>query len=276
MTDQQMIVPLCSNTLQSRNETTMSVFESCAETFQGDNDEMMKCISSALESELSERKYQEHEWLLVIAGALVFFMQTGFAMLCAGCVRKKNVQNTMLKNLLDACGAAIAWFLVGYAFAYGDSGNGEVTFLGTNNFLSLGEIDPAFWFFQYAFSATAVTIVAGTLAERCQMVAYLLYSMFLTGFVYPLVAHAVWSDNGIFSAHRDDPIGGVGVLDFAGCGVVHLTGGATALIATQILGPRQGRFYDREGRLLEKPRVIEGHSKALQLMGTMILWFGCK
>lgn len=107
-------------------------------------------------------------WFLVIAGALVFFMQAGFAMLCAGAVRKKNVNNTLLKNLLDACGAAIAYYSVGYAFSFGETDSTGITFIGSTNFFMNG-VDPASWFFQYAFSATAVTIVAGTLAERCQM-----------------------------------------------------------------------------------------------------------
>lgn len=112
------------------------------------------------------------------SGALVFFMQAGFAMLCAGSVRRKNTQNTMLKNLLDACGAAIAYFCVGYAFAYGGDrvGGGHpgsdtsgTTFIGTSQFFGHGDIDLPFYFFQYTFSAASVTIVAGTLAERCQM-----------------------------------------------------------------------------------------------------------
>ena len=253
----------------------MSLFETCSVEFDGDDKGILQCVVATLEDRAAKKAAQDNSWLLVVAGALVFFMQTGFAMLCAGCVRKKNVQNTMLKNLLDACGAAVAWFLLGYAFAFGETDHNDVTFIGTKNFLGQGNIDPAFWFFQYAFSATAVTIVAGTLAERCQMAAYLCYSVFLTGFVYPVVAHTVWSSNGLFSALNSNPIGGVGVLDFAGSGVVHLTGGTTALIATQILGPRRGRFYDSRGKPLAEPKVIHGHSIALQLMGTMVLWFGC-
>jgi Amt family ammonium transporter len=198
--------------------------------------------------------------------------------LCGGCVRKKNLQNTMLKNLLDACGAAIAFYCVGFAFAFGgQNGRSDITFIGSTNFFSMGDdVDQAFWFFEYAFSATSVTIVAGTLAERCQMSAYLCYSLFLTGFVYPIVAHSVWSNNGFLSAYSADPLWGIGCIDFAGSGVVHLTGGTTALIATYILGARKGRFYDARGRLLAKPAPFPGHSMALQLMGTMILWFGCK
>jgi Amt family ammonium transporter len=150
-------------------------------------------------------------------------MQAGFAMLCAGCVRKKNVVNSMLKNLLDACGAAVAFYLCGYGFAFGRTSD-DITFLGDDNFVGTGDIDMGFWFFQFAFSATAVTIVAGTLAERCKMTAYFSYSMFLTGFVYPVIVHGIWSSNGFLSAFSKDPIGGVGVVDFAGSGVIHVTG----------------------------------------------------
>ena len=80
----------------------------------------------------------------------------------------------------------------------------------------------------------------------------------------------------MLSAFTANPYRGIGVIDFAGSGVVHTTGGATALIATYILGARKGRFHDSRGRALEKPRDIQGHSVALQLMGTMVLWFGCK
>ena len=199
--------------------------------------------------------------------ALVFFMQAGFAMLCAGAVRKKNVQNTMLKNLLDACGAALAFFVIGYAFAFGgdDPSSGHKTFIGTSNFFLMDVDDLAFWLFQYAFSAASATIVAGTLAERCQMVAYLCYSIMLGGFVYPVVAHSVWSIQGFLSFASPDPLWGVGMVDFAGSGVVHLTGGTTALFATMILGPRRGRFHDDTGRKLKKPKEFPGHSVALQV-----------
>lgn len=93
-------------------------------------------------------------------------MQAGFAMLCAGSVRKKNTHNTMLKNLLDACGAAIAYFSVGYAFAFGgDATATGTTFIGTENFFGTGDIHLPTFFFQYTFAAASVTIVAGSLAE---------------------------------------------------------------------------------------------------------------
>jgi len=121
-------------------------------------------------------------FFLLFAGALVFLMQAGFAMLCAGSVRQKNVKNIMLKNLLDACGGAIGFYTLGYGFAYG-SGN---VFIGGSMFaLKDFASGPEYigWFFQFAFAATAATIVAGTVAERCKMAAYLCYSLFLTAFV---------------------------------------------------------------------------------------------
>jgi len=212
-------------------------------------------------------------FFLLFAGALVFLMQAGFAMLCAGSVRQKNVKNIMLKNLLDACGGAIGFYTLGYGFAYGTGS----TFIGSSNFaiteMSSGA-DYIGFFFQFAFAATAATIVAGTVAERCKMSAYLCYSLFLTAFVYPVVVRSIWSSDGFLTAFRDDAFRGIGVIDFAGSGVVHMTGGATALVAAIVLGPRNGRFYDLDGNVLETPVSFPAHSTALQILGTFILWFG--
>jgi len=106
------------------------------------------------------------------------------------------------------------------------------------------------------------------------MRAYILYSFYLSSFVYPTIAHAVWSNNGVLSAFAKDPFQGIGAIDFAGSGVIHMTGGVTALIAVVVMGPRTGRFYDLEGNVLKQPKEIPGHSVSLQLLGTLILWFG--
>lgn len=256
----------------------MSNFEHCVALGYEESNDLLKCVAKGIEEKVDEGISQSVDsFFLIWATSLVFFMQAGFAMLCAGAVRLKNVQNTMLKNLLDACGASLGFYSVGYAFAYGGSLNGEsTTFIGHTNFFLIGvDDDRAVWLFQFAFAATAATIVAGTLAERCQMAAYLCYSVTLTGFVYPVIVHAIWSNNGFLSpTNENNRFLGSGVIDFAGSGVVHTTGGLTALIATFILGPRQGRFYDERGRKLEEPRVMKGHSMALQMLGTFILWFG--
>jgi len=211
----------------------------------------------------------------LICGALIFFMQCGFAMLCAGSIRQKNVKNIMLKNMLDACGGAIGFWSIGYALAYGEGGR-FVGASGDNYFLhSLDEGNEYIsWFFQFTFAATAATIVAGTVAERCKMSAYLAYSLMLTAFVYPVVVHAIWSDDGFLSAFSDNKLRDVGMIDFAGSGVVHMVGGTTALVAAIILGPRKGRFYDEDGNSLPKPVSFAPHSVSLQVLGTFILWVG--
>ena len=199
-------------------------------------------------------------------------MQCGFAMLCAGSVRQKNVKNIMLKNILDAVGGALGFFCIGFALAYGEGG----TFVGasTNRYLLLDFDNYSDFFFQFTFAATAATIVAGTVAERCKMVAYLCYSIMLTAFVYPVVVHAIWNGNGFLSAFNGNAFRDVGMIDFAGSGVVHLTGGTTALVAAITLGPRIGRFHNIHGTLLAEPVTFPPHSVALQVLGTFILWFG--
>jgi len=214
-------------------------------------------------------------FFLLVMGSLVFFMQCGFAMLCAGSVRQKNVKNILFKNLLDACGGAIGFWTLGYAFAYGEG----PFYIGLSNFCLMGfSTGPeyAFFFFQFAFAATAATIVAGTVAERCKMVAYLCYSLMLTGFVYPVVVRAIWSSAGWLSkfAPEDKLFMGVGMIDFAGSGVVHMCGGATALVAAIVLGARKGRFRDEDGNPLPEAASFPPHSVGLQMLGTFILWFG--
>jgi len=219
---------------------------------------------------------------LLFAGTMVFFMQAGFAMLCAGSVRQKNVKNIMLKNILDACGGALGFFFCGYMFAQGDKDDESNRFIGIDHkWLFLKDVtdgsDYIMWFFQFTFAATAATIVAGTVAERCKMVAYLCYSFMLTAFVYPVVNHSIWGARGFLSAFHSGSEGllfGSGMIDFAGSGVVHMTGGATALIAAIILGPRIGRFYDKDGNALPEPGTFAPHSVALQVLGTFILWVG--
>ena len=185
-------------------------------------------------------------------------------------IRAKNAQNILLKNLMDACVGALWFWATGYAFAYGSANDGN-WFIGNDLFfLSSGFTGKDVyhsWFFQFAFAATAATIVSGAVAERCSMGAYAGYSAVLTGFVYPVVAHWVWSGDGWLSAFLHDPWLDVGVIDFAGCGVVHMVGGAAAGIGAYVLGPRIGRFGP-------KGREIKGHSVPLVVLGTFLLWVG--
>ena len=208
-------------------------------------------------------------WLF-FGGCLVFFMQAGFALLEAGSIRAKNTKNILIKNSLDACLGAILWWTVGYSFAFGVEGDSPNKFIGGKDFFSALEKPAsttyyAFWFFQWAFAATAATIVSGAVAERCTLSAYAAYTCLLTAFVYPVVVHWTWSSEGWLT---DGDIG-PGFLDFAGSGVVHMTGGGAALMGAYFLGPRIGKF-GADG----KPVDIPGHSSSLQCLGTFILWFG--
>ena len=224
---------------------------------------------------------------LLWAGALIFLMQAGFATLSAGSIRQKNVKNILLKNLLDACMGAITWYFIGYGFAYdmnnGVDGHESNSFIGTGGatfFLSSISTQAgasegpsvgmawAGWQFQFAFAAAAATIVSGAVAERCQLMAYLIYTVVITGFIYPVVVHWVWDGAGFLSAFNSDADSriGTGCTDFAGSGVVHMTGGWAAMVAAAVLGPRTGRW--------EIPEAFEGHSTPLQVIGTFLLWFG--
>jgi Amt family ammonium transporter len=213
-------------------------------------------------------------------------MQAGFAMLSAGSVRAKNAKNIILLNLLDACFGAFAWYVTGYAFAFGDpspSADGTypwtAPFIGHRYFfqIDLARTDLVKWFFQFTFAATSATIVSGAVAERCRFESYICYNLMLVAWVYPVVAHWVWSPFGWMSASRTlatstsgyTLLFGSGVYDFAGDGPVHMIGGFASLAGAWVLGPRIGRF-DADGKPVDMP----GHNAALTLLGVFLLWFG--
>ena len=214
-----------------------------------------------------------------IAGILVFFMQAGFALVEAGLTRSKNVANIMAKNIADMCIGVLMFYAIGYAFAYGDGGG---WFIGGNSYFlsgsSLFEITDGLsgatdFFFQVVFAATAVTIASGAMAGRTKFSAYLLFSALMTAFIYPIVVHWTWGGGLIAKFNNSDGgwnIGGSGVYsDFAGSGIVHLTGGVAALMGAIALGPRIGK-YGPDG----KPRAIPGHNIVFTVIGVFILWLG--
>ncbi|GKB96448.1 ammonium transporter 1 member 1 [Tanacetum coccineum] len=159
---------------------------------------------------------------------LVFSMQLGFTMLCAGSVRAKNTMNIMLTNVLDAAAGGLFYYLFGFTFAFGTPSNG---FIGS------------YFLYQWAFAIAAAGITSGSIAERTQFVAYLIYSAFLTGFVYPVVSHWFWSVDGW----------------------ARIAGLWGALIE----GPRIGRF-DQSGRSV----ALKGHSASLVVLAACVLT-GC-
>jgi Amt family ammonium transporter len=211
----------------------------------------------------------DQAWLMLTA-FMVFFMQAGFAMVEAGFVRSKNTINILMKNILDGCVGAISFWAVGFAFAYGvDSEGSAGSFIGTHNFFLHGYSDYAFWIFQFAFAATAATIVSGAMAERTKFQAYLFYSVFISAIIYPVVVHWAWDGNGWLSAFADDPIGTNGYIDFAGSGVVHMVGGFAGLMGAIVVGPRIGKFSSGGG-----VNPIPGHNISIAVLGMFILWFG--
>jgi len=229
-------------------------------------------------------------WIL-LSGFLVFWMHAGFSMLEAGSVRAKNTINILFKNIVTVCIGAFAYFFVGYAFAYGADNAGEdsAKFIGSGMYFvqDVGNKDKHSWFFQYAFAATAATIVSGAVAERTQLTAYFLVALYLCAFVYPVVSHWIWADGGwlsawtsqnattglperLFSGSNPNPCG---MVDYAGSAVVHLVGGTAGLVGAIMVGPRTDRFVtSASGSPVVMP--MAGHNISLCAIGTFILWFG--
>lgn len=220
--------------------------------------------------ELEDLSQQIDTLWVLISAFLVFLMQGGFAMLEAGSIRSKNVSNVLLKNLTDLCIAAIVWWLIGYAFAFGDSEGG---FIGSSLFAGtdFNQIDNSYrdWMFQFAFSATAATIVSGAVAERTSYYAYVIFTTIMTGFIYPVVVKWTWG-GGWLSADSDwNYIKDHAYVDFAGSGIVHMLGGTAALVGATLVGKRAGRFDKDIDQKQFRP-----HNVPLVILGTLILFFG--
>ncbi len=209
-------------------------------------------------------------WLL-IAGILVLFMQAGFGLVESGFIRSKNVANILMKNTLDLSFGALGYWAIGWGLAYGTTEFIDIRFFGGGSFFFTPEsgADYAGFFFQFAFAATAATIVSGAVAERTKFGAYLIYTLVITAVIYPVVTHWLWGD-GFLSAYAGEiQFGDNGVIDFAGSTVVHSVGGWAALVAAIMIGPRRGKF-NADGSV----NAILGHSMPLGFLGVMILWIG--
>jgi Amt family ammonium transporter len=204
----------------------------------------------------------------ILAAVLVFFMQAGFALLETGFTRAKNAVNIIMKNVMDASAGALVFFAVGFGLMFGTSWGGLV---GTDGFFLTGiEGQPetwtyAFYFFQAVFAATAATIVSGAVAERIKFNGYLVFSIAITGIIYPVFG--AWAWGGLFNG--GGWLEALGFVDFAGSTVVHSVGGWAALAGTLVVGARTGK-YDDQGR----PQSIPGHSLPLAALGVFILWMG--
>jgi ammonium transporter, Amt family len=230
---------------------------------------------------------------VIVAACLVMFMQAGFAFLEIGFSRAKNAGTVVAKILTNFSIAAICWWAVGFAFAFGgplDSFIGHdggffFTHLGTNMTPGVDGGLPTFhdsfpvmslsnatieskWFFQFVFCAVSLAIVWGTTLERIKFGVYIIYSVVFASIIYPIGAH--WVFGGGFLQNGDWlGTGIVGMQDFAGSTAVHLIGATGALAALLLLGPRRGK-YGPDGR----PRAIPGHNMPLFGLGVLILWLG--
>jgi Amt family ammonium transporter len=215
-------------------------------------------------------------WLF-LGASLVFIMQAGFALVELGLTRAKNGVNIVMKNLLDFCFGAIVYWAIGWGFMYGNVGfdaAGEAIagkFIGLSDFFK-GSLDGGAesatfyrdWFFQVVFAATSATIVSGAMAERTQFKSYLIYTCFISAFIYPISGHWIWGGGWLAE---------LGFHDFAGSTVVHSVGGWAALMGALVLGPRHGKYTKgADGSISVK--AFPGHSIPLAMLGVFLLWFG--
>jgi len=216
---------------------------------------------------------------VIFAGVLVFFMNTGFAMVESGLNRAKNAVNILAKNFIVFAIASIGYWILGFGLMFGD-GNGFIglkglfilsgldnspstgtSYIGVYNSLNWVGI-PFFakFFFELVFAGTAATIVSGAVAERIKFHAFIIFSFFLVTIVYPVIGHWIWGGGWLQN---------LGMLDFAGSTVVHSVGGWAALAGCLILGPRIGK-YRKDGSI----NPVLGHNISLATLGTFILWLG--
>ena len=232
--------------------------------------------------EINEAAFAIDNFFLFVCASLVLFMQAGFAVLEAGLNSSKHTVNILFKNTLDMCVGALIYFVLGYHLMYPSGSPLIEGYVGsitpgifdtiassgtpgsTTDDATAGTLtDEVDFFYQVAFAATAATIVSGAVAGRMKFGAYMVYSAFICASVYPIIGYWKWGGGWL---HQ------MGMYDFAGSGVVHMTGGFAGLAGAMVLGPRIGR-YNSDG----KPVSMPGHSLPLATLGVFVLmigWFG--
>ncbi|BFZ05259.1 hypothetical protein BsWGS_08298 [Bradybaena similaris] len=215
-------------------------------------------------------EHELNQTFLIIMAIIMMFMQAGFAMIETSCARCKNAGNALLKNVLDTSVSVIAYWTIGFPLAFGH-GN---SFIGWHAYWASSDIEGdymAFFFFQFVFAATAATLVSGALSERCDFIAYFIYSFFITAIIYPIITHWAWASEGWLKVGVMYEINGeqqrVGFHDFSGSGAVHLVGGTAALVGAIILGPRIDRWHPETGADMN----LKGHSVPFAALGALLL-----
>jgi|TARA_R110002050_G_scaffold164074_1_gene294043 Amt family ammonium transporter len=209
-------------------------------------------------------KYVLDGFLFIVMGVLVMWMAAGFAMLESGLTRSKNNATVLTKNLALFAISCMMYYFVGYNLMYGDGGSIMGSFSTISMVTAADAAYPAAadFFFQVVFVATAASVVSGSIAERMKLWPFLIFTVVLSGVIYPIQGHWSWGGS---------ELGGVmaGFSDFAGSTIVHSVGGWAALAGVLILGARKGK-YSKDGSV----RPIPGSNLTLATLGTFILWMG--
>ncbi len=221
-------------------------------------DEILQQVKDALGGEVFG------VWFL-IAVALVFFMQAGFAMVETGFTRAKNAGNIIMKNLMDFCIGTVMFILIGAGLLMGEDAMGLIGKPGFDIFTAYDNFDFSNFVFNLVFCATAATIVSGAMAERTKFISYCIYSGVISALIYPIEAHWIWNSDGWLYQ--------LGFHDLSGSCAIHMVGGISALVGAAILGPRIGKFTKTaDGKI--KVNAIPGHNLTIGALGVFILWFG--
>ncbi|MCE5194395.1 MAG: ammonium transporter [Nitrospiraceae bacterium] len=204
-------------------------------------------------------------WVLT-STALVMLMTPGLALFYGGMVRRKNVLGTIMHSFIAIAVVTIQWIFIGYSLSFGPDVKGII---GNLEWFSLNNVgispNPdyaptvphmAFMIYQAMFAVITPALISGAFAERMKFSAFLVFTLFWSTIVYDPVAHWVWGNGGWLK--------NLGVLDFAGGVVVHITSGISALAAAIVIGKRKG--YMRE--------TMAPHNLPMTVLGTGLLWFG--
>lgn len=202
-------------------------------------------------------------WFL-IATALVFWMQAGFAMVETGFTRAKNTGNILMKNLMDFCIGTVVFILIGFGLLLGEDLLGIIGKPGFDIFTDYANFDWQNFIFNLMFCATTATIVSGAMAERTKFLSYCVYSAVISALIYPIEAHWTWGGGWLAQ---------IGFHDFAGSNCIHMVGGICALIGAAMVGPRIGKFVRENGKVV-KVNAFPGHNITIGCLGVFILWLG--
>lgn len=232
-----------------------------------------------MENQIFELQYAMDTFYFLVCGALVMWMAAGFAMLEAGLVRSKNTTEILTKNVSLFAISCIMYLVCGYMIMYdgsfmlsgisgGDTVVADALAASAEEGFDGGAVysSASDFFFQVVFVATAMSIVSGAVAERMKLWTFLVFAVFMTGFIYPMEGSWTWNGADVFGMYN---LGDLGFSDFAGSGIVHMAGAAAALSGVLLLGARKGK-YAKDGSV----RAIPGANLPLATLGTFILWMG--